>query len=573
MQSGIWKIKNDQLKPVAIKIAVFLSLFSLLFFIASRDEEAYKTGSWRSTLYVDPAGYNVYLPATFQHAFIHDFPEKADSLVAYGFMVNKEKQVITKFTYGVALLQSPFYVAGLGISKIFGIENTGFSYFNQVLIDLIGIFYGCLGILFLYAFLANFFSRTVSVVSTAIIFIGTNTLYYATIQPGMSHIYSFFLVNTSLYFMAKHLNSPSDKKFWFLSLLVSLIILIRPINIIFIIPLMLINIGNTNELRERFKLIFTIKNILIFSLVLFLLFLPQFAYWKFTYGKWLADSYPGEGFAYWDHPQIKRFLFAPHNGLLAYNPLYLLLFICVLFLFKKYKVSAWSYVIVISLLIYLSASWYLYFFGCGFGARNMVEYSGLLAFPLASFLENHFKKFIAIVFSLLIVICMFVNLKLMYSWDICFWGKNDWAWKEYKYLLWKPHKILIQNTDSLDNTKLKQIGNDKVYEVSADELYAPGFNFEQFAFTDSYFKTARINVDIMAVDSNATAQLACMGINKDSTAFYNGTNISAQKGRWSHHTFFTGLAFDENKNFLIKIFIMNDKKQRFYIKNFKVELE
>lgn len=169
------------MKHKAITYLVFTLLFFSLLFISSRDKENYVTGSYHSTLFVDPAGYNVYLPATFQHSFIHNFPNKTDSIVAYGFMLNHEKKVITKFTYGVALLQSPFYITGLVICKLFNIPNNGYSPVNHLIIDISGIFYACVGLFLLYFLLGEFFSKSISLLSTLVIFTGTNTLYYSTI--------------------------------------------------------------------------------------------------------------------------------------------------------------------------------------------------------------------------------------------------------------------------------------------------------------------------------------------------------------------------------------------------------
>jgi hypothetical protein len=552
-------------------IIVFIGLFFSLFFIASRDPETYVTSSWKSSLYVDPAGYNVYLPATFQYNFIHNFPDKMDSVVGYGFMVNKEKKVITKFTYGVALMQSPFYILTLGVSKAFGIENTGYSYINQVLIDICGIFYACLGLFFLYFFLCNYFSKVISVLSVLLIFIGTNTLYYSTILPGMSHVYSFFLVNDSLFTFHEYLKTGRNKYFLITAFFYALLILIRPINILFGVILFFINIPNTNELKSRLRLLLLPRNIINLVAILFLVFLPQFIYWKFTYGNFIADSYPGEGFTNLFHPRIAAFLFAPHNGALLYCPLFLILFFCVLFLFRAYSITAWSYVIAIGLVIYLSASWYLYFFGCGFGARNLVDYTGALAFPLAWCISH--KKRLMAVMSPIIICCVFLNLKLMSSWDLCFWGKTDWSWKEYKYLLKQPEKNLELGLDSLDPKKVVISENQAAYHITPEEEYAPGFNFHVQDLTSSYFKKANLEIDVMPLDSVAKTFLVCMAFDGDSATFYNSVEITGEKGEWKNVKWFSGIPVDEHKNYLIKMFLMNKDKHEFYFRNFKVKLE
>lgn len=558
------------MKKGFINLSVFLALFSLLFFISSRDKENYIVGNWRSTLFVDPAGYNVYLPATFQYGFIHKFPPKTDSIVAQGFMLDKDQKVVTKFTYGVALLQSPFYITGLIISEITGIENTGYSFINQLLVDIAGIFYACFAVIVLFFILRRKFSKPVSFLSTVLIFIGTNTLYYASIQPGMSHIYSFSLVVFSLYLSLLFFEQPTLLKFCFFSFCVSLLILIRPLNVLIVPVLLFFYTNSYSDVSSRIRFVFKLRYLLSFFFIFFLVFLPQLIYWKFTFGHFIADSYTGESFTFLSHPRIKEFLFSPHNGLIVYSPLYLFLLFSLIPLYNKYRAMALTYGIVFITLIYLSASWYLFYFGCGFGARNFVEYSGLLAFPLAQVISDYktlFKK--TILFFVIPVLV--INLKLMYDWEICYSGSNDWSWKEYNYLLYKPHKQIIQNLDSVSDNKIITYKNEKVYYIDSIELYSEGITFRNSTWR-SYFKRADISVDLLLLDANPNAQLACMSDLGNTPVFYNASVINGPINKWTNFKLFTYLPFNEEKDYEIRIFLMNNHKKRFYMKNLKVNL-
>lgn len=542
-----------------LKILAFLVLFFVLLFISSRDKENYVPGSYKSTLYVDPAGYNVYLPALFQYNFIHNFPDKTDSLVAYGFMLNNEKKIITKFTYGVAFLQSPFYLAGLGVCKLFEIPNNGYSPVNNLIIDIAGIFYMCCAFFIWLGLLQRWFSPILSFLSAMTIFIGTNLFYYATIQPGMSHVYSFFLVSLSVLSLINYLDNNTKKWFFIFCISTALIVLTRPINIVFLPAILCFGVNSIEEFKERLQKLISLSNIFIALFISTLVFIPQFIYWKFAYGKFLADSYPGENFEFISSPQIKEFLFSPHNGLLVYSPLYLMVFALTFYMFKNYKLMGLSILLSGAFLIYLCASWYLYFFGCGFGGRNFVEFSGLLIFPIANFYKTNSKIILKVFASIAIFFSIFINLKLMHSWDVCYWGKNDWDWKEYKYMLTTPKRTLVLDSN-IDG------------HIDSLDLYSAGITFNQNSLSNSFYKSAEITVDAKPLSNSSSAQLACMGLYQDSTIFYSAIILKGEKNKWSKYKFSTALPFDSDKDYQIRTFIFNVNKEVYLFRNLEVKL-
>ena len=87
--------------------------------------------------------------------------------------------------------------------------------------------------------------------------------------------------------------------------------------------------------------------------------------------------------------------------------------------------------ITILLLIYLSASWWSWHFGCGFAARNFVEYCALLAFPLAYLIQQPKQKTMRFLFYFLLVIFSAYNLKMIYSYGGCWFGNSTWDWAQY----------------------------------------------------------------------------------------------------------------------------------------------
>lgn len=463
-------------------------------------------------------------------------------------------------------------MCGLAVCKALNIPNNGYSPVNNLIIDISGMFYACLGLFLLIHLLSQYFPLKYAVASGLLIFIGTNTLYYASVQTGMSHIYSFFLVILSLHFIHKLIQTENFKWFVGFCFSFSLIVLIRPINIIYVFPLFLFIVSGIQELKKRINQFLNFKHIATALLVGFLVFLPQFIYWKFAYGKFISDSYPGETFAYLSSPKIKEFLFSPHNGLISYSPLYLLLILLTALMIKTKPFMYGAVLMCAGLLIYLSASWYLFFFGCGFSARNFVELSGLFAFPIAEFLHQNSRLFKKIIFVFLAAVCLIINIKLMVSWDVCFWGSNDWDWREYKYLLYQKPKSIVQNPDSLNPEKITLLNSEKVYKLDSLELYSPGINFYPNQLTSGYLKDAMVSLDIMPLSPTHNAQLACMGFYNDSSLFYNAVKIDGKQKEWKTVNLKTRLPFHATKNYLIKIFVMNANKEEYYMKNLRVDL-
>ena len=205
-----------------------------------------------------------------------------------------------------------------------------------------------------------------------------------------------------------------------------IIYLVRTFNILVVPLLLFIESNSFNDVKNKFLQLLTIKNCLVFILLALLFILPQLIYWKWAFGSYLPDTYPGEKFSNLLNPQIIPFLFAPHNGLLPYSPIFALLFI---FLFIYPFIKKWegvSILIFILVMTYLSTAWYTYAMGCGFGARNYVEYCAILSIPAALIIHKQLKHWI--IKLLLIGVLIYpisVNITLTNNFDMCFFGKGD----------------------------------------------------------------------------------------------------------------------------------------------------
>ncbi|WP_317897887.1 hypothetical protein [Aurantibacillus circumpalustris] len=425
---------------------LLLGCFILItFFLVLNRHSRAGSFNYHSEIWSDKAGYYIYLPATFNYKFNPKlFPDSIETKTGNGFTLDYENKIIkTKYTYGVAFLQLPFYLLANSISFLFNIDTGGFSVIHHKSIDIASVFYLLFGLFFLKRFLDNYFLKSVVYKVLIVLFLGTNLFYYSIDETGMSHIYSFAMFSLFLFILKdtdflKHAAIPQKLLF---GLVATLIILIRPINLIFLTSYFFLDIKGSHCLLMRLKTLVQPKNAVPIFLVFFLFIAPQLLYWKYAYNSFLSYSYGDEKFS-WSKPLILETLFSVNNGLIPFTPLYILIFLTLAYMIKR-RLNSTRYIIFYFItLIYLLSCWWDRAFGCAFGARNFVEHSALFSIVVAfafKWLEtqNKIKKFSFYLFISLIII---LNLKMTYTYDGCFPGNGDWDWEAYGRLIFSPPK-------------------------------------------------------------------------------------------------------------------------------------
>ncbi|SFT62413.1 hypothetical protein SAMN05216474_1384 [Lishizhenia tianjinensis] len=399
--------------------------------------------NWQSEIWTDQAGYYAYNP----YFFIYDldasaFPERIDERTGIGFRV-VEGKMKTKYTSGVAALQLPFFILVDIYVQLSGGVRDGFSGAYHKVINFSALFYFLAALYLLIPVLRHYFTERNSIIYLVLLTFGTNVFYYTVAQNGMSHIYSFFLF-IAFWRIVHELFIFKHKKnylFFLLALTFGLIILIRPINLL-ILLLLFWNISSKADLLARLKYCLAPKRIIPAVLIIGLTLLPQFLYWHSISGEWINYSYGEEGFIYKYNPQLLAFWFAPKNGMFPYTPLLLLAVIFLIYYSVKGRINAIIGLVFFLLISYISASWHQYYFGCGFGARNMVEYAPFLVFPLVQFIHHVKPKILRFTYPLLGLFTL-ACLTTMYNYNYCF-GGDRWDWKYYLsyYQLRSQHEAI-----------------------------------------------------------------------------------------------------------------------------------
>ncbi len=381
-------------------------------------------------IWSDQEGYYIYLPAVFVHGGF-------EGLYCYNgcttISTDGSEHTFTKYTYGVALMEMPFFLVAHALSPLLEYSQNGRSLPYVWAILIAAIVYMLGGLYILHKLLKELhFSKFISMLVPVGLLLGTNLFFYTFREAGMSHVYSFFLVSVLTY--ASHRKSSSGGAIWnvLTTLPLALIILIRPTNAIAV----LIPILWGTDLRG---IAIRIKAFLqderwIFGLAFWILILaiPQIIYWKSVTGEFIFYSYGSEGFSNWNSPKMLQVLFSHQNGWLVYSPLALLGLAGIGMLAKKQPKHWLMPSVVLLLATYIFGSWWAWWFGGAYGHRCFVDFLPVLAFPAAVAVRHVIQlgKPVRVAVGLAALLAVFVNVRMS---DIYhgMWDGPGWTWYSY----------------------------------------------------------------------------------------------------------------------------------------------
>ncbi|MGD9492847.1 MAG: hypothetical protein AB7V36_05790 [Bacteroidales bacterium] len=417
-----------------LKWLIFLMFSAIVLFLSFNRHSKSGQFNYHSEIWADKAGYYVYLPALFNYGFnASAFPDSIAAKTGDGFRIDTaNNKVITKYSCGVAILQMPFFLAA-GIFDDLSDPGRipGFTKAHHAAINIAAVFYLLLGFLFLGRYLENRFHKPLVWLVVFVLFTATNLYYYSVDETGMSHVYSFFLFSLFLFLLQKtsYLQKAGAGILLIFGIVAGLIVLIRPTGLLFVVAAFLLEIQNVDEFKIRIKSLFQPKIMLWLIAGVVLIFLPQLLYLQYTFGSPFHYTYESEGF-YWTNPQLLKTWFSTNNGLFLYTPFFLIIVIACIYAAFKRKADGLKMLLLFVIISYVFSSWWMWYFGCAFGARSYVEYLAIFSIPLTFlFLKIHRSGIVAIIsFYLAVVSCIVLNFMMTYSWDGCYYGSGDWDW-------------------------------------------------------------------------------------------------------------------------------------------------
>ncbi len=418
-----------------IKYLVLIVFLGFLVFVTLNRHSRSGIQNYHSEIWGDKAGYFVYFPALFMYNFqAEKLPTDIDVKTGNGFSL-KDGKIRTKYTYGVALMLSPSLIACHYLSKRLGYYDNGFTLIYHKAIDISAAIYSFFSLILLYLFLIRYVCKRISVITIICLYLGTNIFYFSIFETGMSHIYSLFLFTCYIY-LAPFVIKQNQKTIFYIlfGLITGLILVVRPINIVFLPVFFIFNTIRFSEIKNN------ISKWAAAGISTILVIIPQFIYWKYAYDNYFHYSYGNETFSNIFEPKLLYLWFSTNNGLFIYNPLMIIILAGLLFYYKesaKKSVFISVYFLFISILF---SSWYDWGYGCSYGCRPYVEYYPILALPFSFFL-NAMDKHTVLKFIFLPILLVFIlyNLKMIFSFDGCFTG-GTWDWAELLRLVLSPTK-------------------------------------------------------------------------------------------------------------------------------------
>jgi hypothetical protein len=128
-------------------------------------------------------------------------------------------------------------------------------------------------------------------------------------------------------------------------------------------------------------------------------------------GQWWVDSYGKEGFDF-SKPEIINVLFSFRKGLFIYTPLLFLIFPGIWYYAKREGAfTAFSWVAIFAMYIYVISSWWYWAYGGSFGMRPVIDVYPFLLLPIAALVGKAFTRYFNFRALYLIVgLGMFFNL-------------------------------------------------------------------------------------------------------------------------------------------------------------------
>lgn len=393
----------------------------------------------------DVKSYYAYLPAAFIYHdlsldFMSENPDKFNKWIWPIQTPIGKKSILT--TMGLSVMYAPFFGIAHIVAKISPqFEADGYSLPYQYALAFSTYFYFLLGLFVLRKILLRYFNDNVTAFTLFSVAAGTNLFYYISYEACMSHGYNFVLITIFIYFLEKWTDKITLKHTIILGLLSGLIALIRPTNIIILILIPFWKVGSWREFTNRLVLLFKKwQHVFIMAVFFVLVWSPQFAYWKFVSGQFFYFSYgERDDTFFWSNPQISKILFSYEKGWFVYTPLMLFAILGLITLkCRKIKLTI-PILIYVFVMIYVLSSWWSWWYGGAFGQRSMVDFYGLMAIPLAAFIEYGFRKKvlknITIVSVVLLIAFNQFNIQQYRNMAISYWWMNkEGYWENFLQL-------------------------------------------------------------------------------------------------------------------------------------------
>jgi len=331
----------------------------------------------------------------------------------------------THYGIGNALLWTPFFgIAHLWVktANIFGDQTPadGFSFPYVLLVSFGSALLAFVGILMVYDMLRHYYSMKASLIAALMVWFASPLTYYMYFSPTVSHAPSFFAVTLFIWYWFITKKHRSTGQWALLGFLGSLVFIVRQEDaMVMIFPA----IGSLFLYTTYFKKKKTLNLELLKKNTIFLVsfivgIIPQFIFFKHTYGSFLVtgQQLTKHSFNLMNLLYTHKILLAPDHGLFLWVPVTIVAIIGWYWLYKKEKLIATCCITLFLLFLFFTASVKQWMAIASFSTRHFVGVFAIFAFGIAALID-HLKKIPSpyiIGVSLLFVLYNF-NLLIQYG--------------------------------------------------------------------------------------------------------------------------------------------------------------
>lgn len=354
----------------------------------------YATGRAGPPIRSDGYSYYVYLPAWFIY---HDASLAAVARDCCGGEFPAFTAIIrwpgtgrwvNAHPIGVAVLQSPFFLAAHALTKWSNLSPDGFTLYYQHAAGIAGAFWAIAGLVLMRRLLLRRFSDRVTAATLAALVCGTGLLHYATYDSSYSHTYSFFLLAALLNLTEDWVTSTEGQapgRAALLGLVAGLIVLTRHTNVLLLLVAPLYVASHLGGMRQAIAVTRARRrDVIVAAGVAMLVVLPQLALYYEATGRWIVSSYGDLTFNF-ASPHLWGVLFSVQKGLFFWSPLLLAAVAGFVLARTETRPFALAALVIFAADAYLIASWWDWQFGGSYGHRGFIDLLPFFAIGLAGF--------------------------------------------------------------------------------------------------------------------------------------------------------------------------------------------
>lgn len=372
--------------------------------------------NWRQgVVNSDGRGYYYFLPALIQgdpdYQLTRKQEEKAIGKPSQLYILPTENgRSVNKCYPGVALLQAPSFLLATGVDSISGKSFNGYSDTHLYFFFWTNVFFLFVSICLLRSNLRKYFGveRYTWIVALLTVF-ATNIAYQAFFYPGLSHQYTFFLVNLWMYFFLEWKANGKRRSLAWFAVISGLMVLVRPTNLLFFLFIPFLA-GNWPKLRALFTDLFQLRNgklpvaVGLFCSVVAVL--PVVTYLQTGY--FFYWSYQGEGFIFNGAHFLDTWI-SYRTGILVHTPLVVIGVIGLILMWRKERFAVSAVVLALLFVTFILSSWWCWDYQLFFGHRGFTEFQVITAFLLMYFVISVKNRILVVCSFLIPVIYMSIR--------------------------------------------------------------------------------------------------------------------------------------------------------------------